>query len=69
MVEDLLFERGIDICHVWWNQFGPMFADENQNRRGFGAGMCRSGRPADYHNRVKDSPVNIHCYLYGSTSY
>ena len=29
-VEDLLFERGIDICHetvrFWWNRFGPMFA-------------------------------------------
>ena len=28
-VEDLLFERGIDICHetvrFWWNRFGPMF--------------------------------------------
>lgn len=28
--EDLLFERGTDICHVavrfWWNPFGPMFA-------------------------------------------
>ena len=31
-VEDLLFERGIDICHetvrLWWNRFGPMFAAE-----------------------------------------
>src|SRR5688572_17300765 len=29
-VEDLLFERGIDICHetvrMWWNRFGPLFA-------------------------------------------
>jgi putative transposase len=29
-VEDLLFERGIDICHetlrFWWNRFGPMLA-------------------------------------------
>ncbi len=29
-VEDLLFERGIDICQetvrYWWNRFGPMFA-------------------------------------------
>jgi hypothetical protein len=29
-VEDLLSERGIDICHdtvrFWWNRFGPMFA-------------------------------------------
>ena len=31
-VEDLPFERGIDICHetvrLWWNRFGPMFASE-----------------------------------------
>ncbi|HEX8415734.1 MAG TPA: hypothetical protein VF637_17915 [Sphingomicrobium sp.] len=31
-VEDLLFERGIDICHetvrMWWNRFGPMFAGD-----------------------------------------
>ena len=31
-VEDLLFERNIDICHetvrFWWNRFGPMFAAE-----------------------------------------
>jgi len=32
-VEDLLFERGIDICHetvrLWWNRFGPLFAAGN----------------------------------------
>jgi putative transposase len=37
-VEDLLFERGIDICHetvrLWWNRFGPMFAGEIRRRRG-----------------------------------
>ena len=31
-VEDLLFERGIDVCHetvrCWWNHFGPLFAGE-----------------------------------------
>ena len=36
-VEDLLFERGIDICHetvrYWWNRFGPMFAAEIRRRR------------------------------------
>ena len=36
-VEDLLFERGIDICHetvrFWWNLFGPMFAAEIRKRR------------------------------------
>ncbi len=36
-VEDLLFERGIDICQetvrFWWNRFGPMFAAEIRKRR------------------------------------
>ncbi len=36
-VEDLLFERGIDICHEtvrhWWNRFGPMFAAEIRKQR------------------------------------
>jgi putative transposase len=36
-VEDLLAERGIDICHetvrFWWNRFGPMFAGEIREKR------------------------------------
>ena len=36
-VEDLLHERGIDICHetvrLWWNRFGPLFAAEIRKRR------------------------------------
>jgi putative transposase len=36
-VEDLLFERGIDICHetvrLSWNRFGPMFAAAIRKRR------------------------------------
>jgi len=36
-VEDILFERGINICHetvrYWWNRFGPMFAAEIRKRR------------------------------------
>ena len=36
-VEDLLFERGMDICHetvrFWWNRFGSMFAAEIRKRR------------------------------------
>ena len=35
-VEDLLLERGIDICHetvrLWWNRFGLMFAAEITKR-------------------------------------
>jgi putative transposase len=36
-VEDLLAERGIDICHetvrFWWQRFGPMFAGEIRRKR------------------------------------
>ena len=40
-VEDLLFERGIDLCHEtvrhWWNRFGPMFVETIRQR---GAAGC-----------------------------
>ena len=36
-VEDLLIERGIDICNetvrLWWNRFGPMFAADIRRQR------------------------------------
>ena len=36
-VEDLLHERGIDICHetvrYWWNRFGPTFVSEIRKKR------------------------------------
>ncbi|HEV2364123.1 MAG TPA: IS6 family transposase [Caulobacteraceae bacterium] len=36
-VEDLLAERGIDLCHeavrFWWNRFGPMFAAGIRKKR------------------------------------
>lgn len=36
-VEDLLFERGIDVCHetvrLWWNRFGPLFAGAIRRQR------------------------------------
>jgi putative transposase len=36
-VEELLFERGIDLCHetvrFWWNKFGPMFAADVRRQR------------------------------------
>ena len=36
-VEDLLHERGIDICHetvrYWWNRFGSLFAAEIRRKR------------------------------------
>ncbi|MXO94809.1 IS6 family transposase [Erythrobacter aquimaris] len=37
-VEDLLAERGIDICHEtvrhWWNRFGPLFAADVRRQGG-----------------------------------
>ena len=42
-VQDLLHERGIDICHetirAWWNRFGPMFAAEIKKARSARARM------------------------------
>ena len=36
-VEDLLFERGIDVCHetvrFWSNRFGPIFAGDIRRQR------------------------------------
>jgi putative transposase len=35
--DDLLFERGLDICHetvrFWWNRLGLVFANEIRKRR------------------------------------
>ena len=45
-VEDLLFERGIDICHesvrLWWNRVGPMFVAEIRRCRLHDASYSRS---------------------------
>ena len=45
-IEDILFERGIDICHetvrLWWNLFGPMFAAEIRRRRVQDEWCCQS---------------------------
>tara|TARA_B100000686_G_C16794342_1_gene981157 strand:+ start:2949 stop:3170 length:222 start_codon:yes stop_codon:yes gene_type:complete len=36
-VEDILHERGIDICHetihYWWNKLGPIVAKELEKKR------------------------------------
>lgn len=36
--EDLLFERGMDICHetvrLWWNRSGPIFAADFRRQAG-----------------------------------
>ncbi|QLQ17712.1 MAG: IS6 family transposase [Exiguobacterium profundum] len=47
-VEDLLHERGIDICHetvrFWWHRFGPMFAAEIRRKRVDRMRACRYWR-------------------------
>ena len=48
-VEDLLFERGIDIGHetvrFWWNRFGPIFGDNGSAACvDFGIGVGTSTR-------------------------
>jgi putative transposase len=51
-VEDLLHERGIDICHetvrFWWNRFGSLFAGDIRKRRvkarDFSRWRCWGGR-------------------------
>jgi putative transposase len=49
-VEDLLHERGIDICHetvrFWWNRFGPLFARDIRRQR---ASQMRSFRQWRWH--------------------
>ena len=46
-VEELLHERGIDVCYetvrYWWNRFGPLFAAEMRTRR-VQHGFCSNWR-------------------------
>ena len=47
-MENLLFERGIDLCHetvrLWWNRFGPMFAADIRRQRVSRMHGCRHWR-------------------------
>ena len=49
-VEDLLFERGIDVCpetvRLWWNRFGPVFAADIRQQR---VSRMRGFRPWRWH--------------------
>jgi len=60
-VEDLLSERGIDICHetvrFWWNRFGPMFAAELRKRR------------AHYHSNWRWHQDEVFVRINGETHY
>ena len=49
-VEDLLHERGIDICYEtvrsWWNRFGSLFAAEIKKKR---SAQIRTGKQWRWH--------------------
>ncbi|MET3760081.1 hypothetical protein ABIB28_000605 [Sphingomonas sp. UYEF23] len=49
-VEDLLFERGIDVCHEtvrqWWGRLGPIFAGDIRRRRVNRMRVCGSAPKA-----------------------
>ena len=69
-VEDLLFERGIDICHesirFWWNRFGPMFAAEIRRRRVHHTGivtLTESGQ-----QRTASTPIQVAALALSHTS-
>ena len=66
-VEDLLAERGIDICHetvrFWWNRFGPMFAAEIRRKR---VDHMRAYTHWRWHlDEVRGGSVNLHSRLSG----
>ena len=56
-VEDLLFERSIDICHetvrLWWSRFGPMFEPAERI-----VGLVRTGHLARL-NPTHYRPVHL----------
>ena len=61
-VEDILHERGVDICHetvrFWWNKFGPMFAAEI--RRNLVSRMLVDDFMADRQGFEPWERVNVH---------
>jgi hypothetical protein len=65
-VEDLLFERGIDISYetvrFWWNRFGPMFAAEIRRKR---VAHMRAYTHWRWHLDVRQCQLKIHEGLTG----
>jgi len=63
-VEDLLHERGIDICHetirYWWNRFGPIFAHEIRKKR---------IHPTPYHSNWRWHVDEVFVKINGETHY
>jgi len=62
-VEDLLFERGIDICHetvcFMWNRFGPMIAADIRRQR-----ISRMKRYTQCHWHLDEMFVKINGEIY-----
>ena len=76
-VEDLLFECGIVLCHetvrMWWNRFGPMFADDIRRQRvNRMRGLCQSKRTGWREERTKaragSCPVSVNPPVRSATS-
>jgi putative transposase len=63
-VEDLLHERGIDICRdtvrYWWNRFGPLFAREIRKKR---------HQPTPSHSKWKWHLDEVFVKINGETHY
>ena len=62
-VEDLLFERGIDLCHetvrFWWNRFGPMFASEIRAKR-----VDRMRQHTHWKWHLDEGPCQLKCTIW-----
>src|ERR1700761_7981907 len=73
-VEDLLFERGIDICHetvrLWWNRFGPIFAGEIRRKRvmAFGEGALGASVVKGLAGEEAGGPVFVALQAVGALS-
>lgn len=63
-VEDLLYERGIGLCHetirYWWNRFGPIFAREIRRKR---------HHPSSNHSNWKWNLDEVFVNINGETHY
>ena len=68
-VEDLLHERGIDVCYetirLWWNRFGPMFAADIRKKR---AEQLQSWPQWRWHLDEMFVKINVSCTTSGGRS-
>ncbi len=63
-LEDLLAERGIDICHetvrLWWKGFGPMFAAEIRRKRANAVALPASCSRKHAYDLLFRDPCSLH---------